>query len=92
MVNCKSLRPLPQFGGFAVLLNRKGTYVAQAQPGEEKRPSQAGGAAESLTPEALVRTYASAVLGVCLAHTRNIHDSEDIMQDVFIKAFTKPIR
>jgi len=63
--------------------------VAQAQPGEEDRPRQAGEAAESLTPEALVRTYAPAVLGVCLAHTRNIQESEDIMQDVFVKAFTK---
>lgn len=63
--------------------------MAQAQPMEDDRDSQAGGATESLTPEALVRTYATAVLGVCLAHMRNIHDSEDITQDVFIKAFTK---
>jgi len=50
---------------------------------------QAGDATEAPTPEGMVRRHASAVLGVCLAHTRNIHDSEDIMQDVFIKAFTK---
>lgn len=42
-----------------------------------------------LTPELLVRKYASAVLGVCLAHTRNLHDGEDIMQDVFLKACAK---
>ena len=44
---------------------------------------------EALTPEILVRKYASAVLGVCLAHTKNFHDSEDIMQDVFLKAVKK---
>jgi RNA polymerase sigma-70 factor (ECF subfamily) len=55
----------------------------------DDRDSPADGAAQSLTPEALVRTYAPAVLGVCLAHTRNIHDGEDVMQDVFVKAFTK---
>lgn len=41
---------------------------------------------ETVTPEMLVRRYASVVLGICLAHTRNFHDSEDIMQDVFLKA------
>lgn len=41
------------------------------------------------TPESLVRDHAKAVLGVCLANTKNLHDSEDIMQDVFIKAFSK---
>jgi len=44
---------------------------------------------EAPTPEVMVRRYAPAVWGVCLAHTHNIHDSEDIMQDVFIKAFTR---
>ena len=37
----------------------------------------------------LVRKYASAVLGVCLAHVKSLHDGEDIMQDVFLKAFAK---
>jgi len=41
------------------------------------------------TPESLVRDHGMAVLGVCLAHTKNLHDSEDIMQDVFLKAFLK---
>lgn len=41
------------------------------------------------TPEGIVRRYGPAVYGVCLAYTHSIHDSEDIMQDVFIKAFTK---
>jgi RNA polymerase sigma-70 factor (ECF subfamily) len=44
---------------------------------------------ENLTPETLLRKYASAVLGLCMAHTKNFHDSEDIMQDVFIKALMK---
>jgi RNA polymerase sigma-70 factor (ECF subfamily) len=44
---------------------------------------------ETLTPKVLVRKYASAVLGLCIAHTRNFHDSEDIMQEVFLKAFKK---
>ena len=43
----------------------------------------------NLTPEMLVRKYASAVLGLCMAHTKNFHDSEDIMQNVFLKAFMK---
>ena len=44
---------------------------------------------EALTPQVLVRKYASAVLGLCIAHTKNFHDSEDIMQEVFLKAFKK---
>lgn len=42
-----------------------------------------------VTAESLIRDHSSAVLGVCLAHTKNLHDSEDIMQDVFLKAFSK---
>ena len=40
----------------------------------------------AMTPEVLVSSYASAVLAVCLANTRNLHDAEDVMQDVFLKA------
>ena len=46
-------------------------------------------ARNELTPERLVRDHASAVLGLCMTYTRNFHDSEDIMQDVFLQAFTK---
>jgi RNA polymerase sigma-70 factor (ECF subfamily) len=58
---------------------------------EAKQPKSNGSAngadaAEVLTPELVVRKYASAVLGVCLANTKNLHDGEDIMQDVFLKA------
>ena len=42
-----------------------------------------------MTPEMLVREHASAVLGLCITLTRNVHDGEDIMQDVFLRAFTK---
>ena len=44
---------------------------------------------ETLTPATLVRKYSSAVLGLCIAHTKNFHDSEDIMQEVFLRAMTK---
>ncbi len=44
---------------------------------------------DTLTPEVLVRKYASLVLGFCLAHTKNTHDAEDAMQDVFLKALIK---
>lgn len=44
---------------------------------------------DTLTPESLVHQYASAVLGLCLAHTRTIHDGEDLMQEVFVKALRK---
>jgi RNA polymerase sigma-70 factor (ECF subfamily) len=43
----------------------------------------------TVTPQMLVREYASVVLGFCLANVRNFHDSEDIMQQVFLKAFTR---
>ncbi|MHC4474971.1 MAG: RNA polymerase sigma factor [Planctomycetota bacterium] len=43
----------------------------------------------ALTPEALIEKFASAVLGLCIAHTKNFHDGEDVMQEVFMKAFTK---
>lgn len=38
---------------------------------------------------ALFRTHAQAVFAVCLAHARNHHDAEDIMQAVFAKAISK---
>ena len=36
-----------------------------------------------------MRRHARAVLAVCLAHARNVHDAEDAMQEVFLKAITK---
>jgi RNA polymerase sigma-70 factor (ECF subfamily) len=46
-------------------------------------------AAKAITLQELVRKYAHDVFGLCIAHTKNFHDSEDIMQEVFIKAFSK---
>ncbi len=46
-------------------------------------------AAKAITPQELVQKYAQDVLGLCIAHTKNFHDSEDIMQDVLIKAISK---
>jgi len=37
----------------------------------------------------LVRRYSSAVMAICLASTRKLHDAEDLMQEVFVKAFTR---
>ena len=44
---------------------------------------------DKLTPDSLVRYHAAAVLALCLAHTPSVHDAQDVMQDVFVKAFTK---
>jgi RNA polymerase sigma-70 factor, ECF subfamily len=38
--------------------------------------------------EGLTRHYAPAVLGICLAHTRSVHDAEDAVQDTLVKAIT----
>lgn len=38
---------------------------------------------------ALYRLHSPAVFAVCLAHTRNHHDAEDLLQAVFMKAITK---
>ena len=62
--------------------------MSKSGPDKEGKDSEAK-AKIAITPQELVRKYASAVLGLCIAHTKNFHDSEDIMQDVFIKAITK---
>jgi RNA polymerase sigma-70 factor (ECF subfamily) len=63
--------------------------LAKAEPQARRVEPKKGDLQGVLTPELLVRKYASAVLGVCLAHTRNLHDGEDVMQDVFLKACSK---
>ena len=35
----------------------------------------------------MVRLYKQTVFAVCLGNTRNVHDAEDITQEVFLKAF-----
>jgi len=42
-----------------------------------------------VSAEALFQRHGPAVWGICLAHARNVHDGEDIMQEVFLKAFSK---
>jgi len=37
----------------------------------------------------MVRLHLSAVMAVCLARTRNLHDAEDLAQNVFLKAMEK---
>ena len=63
--------------------------MTEAGPKKTCESANMTGEDEILTPETLVRKYASAVLGLCMAHTKNFHDSEDIMQNVFLKAFMK---
>ena len=37
----------------------------------------------------MVRLHKQTVFAVCLANTRNLHDAEDMTQEVFLKAFKK---
>jgi RNA polymerase sigma-70 factor (ECF subfamily) len=39
--------------------------------------------------ELMVRLYKQSVFAVCLANTRNVHDAEDMTQEVFLRAFRK---
>jgi len=63
--------------------------LAEAEQHKSGEALNGADAGETLTPEMLVRKYSSAVLGLCIAHTKNFHDSEDIMQEVFLRAMTK---
>jgi RNA polymerase sigma-70 factor (ECF subfamily) len=63
--------------------------LAEAGPQDIPKDADFSNMEETLTPQGLVRKYASAVLGLCIAHTKNFHDSEDIMQEVFLRAFEK---
>ncbi len=48
--------------------------------GRVRNPEQAA------TLEELLRRNASAVKGMCLAYTRNLHDAEDLVQETLLKA------
>ena len=63
--------------------------MTKVEPRNTHRIRKTAAMRKDLLPEKLVRNHASAVLGFCLTFTRNFHDSEDIMQSVFLRAFTK---
>lgn len=63
--------------------------MTEAEPLNKSKNTSTADTEETLTPQLLVSKYASAVLGLCIAWTKNYHDSEDIMQEVFLKAITK---
>ncbi|MEA3225457.1 MAG: sigma-70 family RNA polymerase sigma factor [Planctomycetota bacterium] len=63
--------------------------MTEAKRQDARRAAKKANARGSLTPEMLVREHASAVLGLCIAYAKDFHDGEDIMQDVFLKAFTR---
>lgn len=63
--------------------------MTEAGPQDTRKTAETANARETLTPERLVREHASVVLGFCITFTKNFHDGEDIMQDVFLQAFTK---
>ena len=63
--------------------------MTEAESQNAREAAKGANVRGSLTPEMLVRDHASAVLGLCIAHVKNFHDGEDIMQDVFLKAFTR---
>ncbi len=63
--------------------------MTEAEKRNARKAATKADAREEVTPEMLVREHASAVLGLCIAHVKNFHDGEDIMQDVFLRAFTR---
>ena len=63
--------------------------MSQGERQDARKAAKKADSRENLTPEMLVREHASAVLGLCIAHMKNFHDGEDVMQDVFLKAFTR---
>lgn len=63
--------------------------MTEAEPLKKGKNTSTADTEETLTPQMLVSKYAATVLGLCIARTKNFHDSEDIMQEVFLKAVTK---
>jgi RNA polymerase sigma-70 factor (ECF subfamily) len=72
-----------------VSLTERSGQLTGTEPRDARKIAKTAAAAKELTPEGLVRDHASAVLGLCMTYTKNFHDSEDIMQDVFLQAFMK---
>jgi len=52
-------------------------------------PKPACDAERAATLDALTREHRKAVLALCLAHVRDIHEAEDRVQDVFLRACDK---
>lgn len=63
--------------------------MANDQQQKIRETAKTADADGTLTSQALVQKYSRTVLGVCLAYTKNVHDAEDVMQDVFLKACMK---
>jgi len=63
--------------------------LTEAEQQDARKAAEKADAREALTPEMLVREHASAVLGFCITYAKDFHDGEDIMQSVFLKAFTR---
>jgi RNA polymerase sigma-70 factor (ECF subfamily) len=63
--------------------------LSRTESNDTRQTEVTASAEKTLTPEMLVREHGSAVLGLCISNTKNFNDSEDIMQDVFLQAFTK---
>jgi len=80
---------MQRMGKKPCLIRKKLVWQAIQDIGDIPKQVNISDAPETPTPRSLVREHASAVLGLCIAHTRNFHDSEDIMQEVFLRAFEK---
>ena len=80
---------LSQFLLFSVSVSERSGQLTKTEPRATRKIAKTAIASKNLTPERLMRDHASAVLGLCMTYTKNIHDSEDIMQDVFLQAFSK---
>ena len=63
--------------------------MTEAERQNARKAAKRTDARGSLAPEMRVHDHAPAVLGLCIAHVKDFHDGEDLMQDVFLKAFTR---
>ena len=74
---------------FRVSSSERNYWLSEAERQDARKAAKEANARETLTPEMLVREHASAVLGFCITYAKDFHDGEDIMQSVFLKAFTR---
>ena len=70
-------------------LNKERSLIEKRDIADNFSVAKEGDKGPSPARLSLLRPHAPAVLGVCLAHTRSIHDAEDAVQEVFLKALTK---